>query len=138
MPIVFILGYKISSYYAPAGRDILRIESIDRSPMISFYSESIQGIDTIKSLNYHNVPHKFFDKFSEKILGHFTIFLYKFGTRTFFELSLDLLSVVFVSFLFVYCLIYHQRFNAISISLLLKYSLNISEEILVMLTHGTE
>lgn len=138
LPIVFILGYKISSYYAPAGRDILRIESIDRSPMISFYSESIQGIDTIKSLNYHNVPHKFFDKFSEKILGHFTIFLYKFGTRTFFELSLDLLSVVFVFFLFVYCLIYHQRFNAISISLLLKYSLNISEEILVMLTHGTE
>ena len=138
LPIVFFFGYKVSIYYAPAGRDILRIESIDRSPLISFYSESIQGIDTIKSLYYHNVSQKFFDKFSEKILGHLSIFLYKFGTRTFFELTLDLLSVVFVFFLFIYCLIYHQQFDAVSISLLLKYSLNISEEILVMLTHGTE
>ena len=138
LPIVFFFGYKVSTYYAPAGRDILRIESIDRSPLLSFYSESIQGIDTIKSLYYHNVAQKFFDKFSEKILGHLSIFLYKFGTRTFFELTLDLLSVAFVFFLFIYCLIYHQQFDAVSISLLLKYSLNISEEILVMLTHGTE
>ena len=138
LPIVFFFGYKISVYYAPAGRDILRIESIDRSPLISFYSESIQGIDTIKSLYYHNVDQKFFKKFSEKLLGHFSIFLYKFGTRTFFELSLDLLSVVFVFFLFIYCIIFHENFNAITISLMLKYSLNISEEILNMLTHGTE
>ena len=138
LPIVFIFGYKISSYYAPAGRDILRIESIDRTPLISFYSESIQGIDTIKSLYYHNVDQKFFKKFSEQILGHLSIFLYKFGTRTFFELSLDLLSVLFVFFLFVYCIFYHDYFNAVTISLLLKYSLNISEEILTMLTHGTE
>ena len=138
LPIIFIFGYKISVYYAPAGRDILRIESIDRSPLLSFYSESIQGIDTIKSLNYHNVNQKFFKKFSEKVLGHLSIFLYKFGTRTFFELSLDLLSVLFIFFSFIYCIIYHKNFNAVSISLLLKYSLNISEEILIMLTHGTE
>ena len=138
LPIIFFFGYKISVYYAPAGRDILRIESIDRSPLLSYYSESIQGIDTIKSLNYHHVNKKFFDKFLEKQLGHLSIFLYKFGTRTFFELSLDLLSVVFVFFLFIYCIIYHKNFNAVSISLLLKYSLNISEEILIMLTHGTE
>ena len=138
LPIIFFFGYKVSSYYAPAGRDILRIESIDRSPLLSFYSESIQGIDTIKSLYYHNVAQKFFIKFSEKILGHLSIFLYKFGTRTFFELSLDLLSVFFVFFLFIYCIIYHEKFDAVSISLLLKYSLNISDEILTMLTHGTE
>ena len=138
LPIIFLLGYKISVYYAPAGRDILRIESIDRSPLISFYSESIQGIDTIKSLNYHNVDKKFFKKFSDKQLSHLSIFLYKFGTRTFFELSLDLLSVLFVFFLFIYCIIFHQNFTAITISLLLKYSLSISEDILVLLTHGTE
>lgn len=138
LPIIFFFGYKISIYYAPAGRDILRIESIDRSPLISFYSESIQGIDTIKSLSYHNVDQKFFKKFADKQICHFSIFLYKFGTRTLFELSLDLLSVLFVFFLFIYCIIFHQRFTAVSISLLLKYSLSISEEILVMLTHGTE
>jgi ABC-type multidrug transport system fused ATPase/permease subunit len=138
LPIIFFFGYKVSIYYAPAGRDILRIESIDRSPLISFYSESIQGIDTIKSLSYHHVDDKFFDKFAEKLLGHLSTFLYKFGTRTFFELSLDLLSVLFVFFLFIYCIFYHQQFNAITVSLLLKYSFNISDEILTMLTHGTE
>ena len=138
LPFIFFCGYKISVYYAPAGRDILRIESIDRSPLLSFYSESIQGIDTIKSLKYYDIDKLFFKKFSEKLLGHFSVFMYKFGTRTLFELSLDLLSVVFVFFLFIYCIIFHQQFNAIMISLLLKYSLSISEDILVMLTHGTE
>ena len=138
LPVIFICGYKISVYYAPAGRDILRIESIDRAPLLSFYSESIQGIDTIKSLKYYRIDNLFFKKFSEKLLGHYSIFLYKFGTRTLFELSLDLLSIFFVFFLFIYCIIFHKQFNAIMISLLLKYSLSISEDILVMLTHGTE
>ena len=138
LPIIFICGYKISIYYAPAGRDILRIESIDRAPLLSFYSESIQGIDTIKSLKYYKIENLFFKKFSEKLLGHYSVFLYKFGTRTLFELALDLLSVIFVFFLFIYCIIFHKQFNAITISLLLKYSLSISEDILVMLTHGTE
>ena len=138
LPVIFICGYKISVYYAPAGRDILRIESIDRAPLLSFYSESIQGIDTIKSLKYYKIDNLFFKKFSEKLLGHYSIFLYKFGTRTLFELSLDLLSIFFVFFLFIYCIIFHKQFNAIMISLLLKYSLSISEDILVMLTHGTE
>jgi len=138
LPFVFLCGYKMSVYYAPAGRDILRIESIDRSPLLSFYSESIQGIDTIKSLKYYDIDQFFFKKFSEKLLGHFSIFLYKFGTRTFFELILDLLSVIFVFFLFIYCIIFHTQFNSITISLLLKFSLSISEDILVMLTHGTE
>ena len=138
LPFVFLCGYKMSVYYAPAGRDILRIESIDRSPLLSFYSESIQGIDTIKSLKYYDIDKFFFKKFSEKLLGHFSIFLYKFGTRTFFELILDLLSVIFVLFLFIYCIIFHTQFNSITISLLLKFSLSISEDILVMLTHGTE
>ena len=138
LPVIFYCGFKISVYYAPAGRDILRIESIDRAPLLSFYSESIQGIDTIKSLKYYNVDKLFFKKFEKKLLGHFSIFMYKFGTRTFFELSLDLLSVIFVFFLFIYCIIFHEQFNAIMISLLLKYSLSISEDILIMLTHGTE
>ena len=138
LPFIFFCGYKISVYYAPAGRDILRIESIDRAPLLSFYSESIQGIDTIKSLKYYDIDKLFFKKFSEKLLGHFSVFMYKFGTRTLFELSLDLLSVTFVFFLFIYCIIFHQQFNAIMISLLLKYSLSLSGDILEMLTHGTE
>ena len=138
LPIIIYCGYKISFYYAPAGRDILRIESIDRTPLISFYSESIQGIDTIKSMKYFKLDEIFFKKFFEKIMGHLTIFLYKFGTRTFFELSLDLLSVAFVFFLLIYCIIFHQYFNAITVSLLLKYSLSLSDDILAMLTHGTE
>ena len=138
LPIISFIGYKISSFYSPAGRNLLRIESIDRAPLLSFYSESIQGIDTIKSLSYHQIDKKYFNIFSEKLLGHFSIYLYQFGARAFFELSLDLLTVLFILFLYIYCIIFHEKFTAISISLLLKYSLNISDEILTLLTHATE
>ena len=138
IPVIFYFGYKISIFYAPAGRDILRIESINRTPLISFYSESIQGIDTIKSLSYHNVDKIYFDEFSEKILQNYSVLLFKFGSRALFELSLDLLSVFFVFFIFIYCIIFHEKFTAIIISLLIKYSMSLSDEILSMLTHGTE
>ena len=138
IPVIFYFGYKVSIFYAPAGRDILRIESINRTPLISFYSESIQGIDTIKSLSYHNIDKIYFTEFSEKVLQNYSVLLFKFGSRAFFELSLDLLSVFFVFFIFIYCLIFHERFTAVVISLLLKYSMSLSDEILSMLTHGTE
>ena len=105
IPVIFYFGYKVSIFYAPAGRDILRIESINRTPLISFYSESIQGIDTIKSLSYHNIDKIYFTEFSEKVLQNYSVLLFKFGSRAFFELSLDLLSVFFVFFIFIYCLI---------------------------------
>ena len=138
IPVIFYFGYKVSIFYAPAGRDILRIESINRTPLISYYSESIQGIDTIKSLSYHNVDKIYFSEFSEKILQQFSVLLFKFGARALFELSLDLLSVFFVLFMFIYCIIFHEKFNAVIISLLIKYSMSLSDEILSMLTHGTE
>ena len=138
IPVIFYFGYKVSIFYAPAGRNILRIESINRTPLISYYSESIQGIDTIKSLSYHNVDKIYFSEFSEKILQHFSVLLFKFGARALFELSLDLLSVFFVLFMFIYCIIFHEKFNAVIISLLIKYSMSLSDEILSMLTHGTE
>ena len=138
IPFIFYFGYRISIFYAPAGRDILRIESINRTPLISFYSESIQGIDTIKSLSYHNVHRIFFAEFSEKILQNLSVYLFKFGSRALFELSLDLLSVFFVFFIFIYCIFFHENFTAVIISLLLKYSMSLSDEIFSMLTHGTE
>ena len=138
IPFIFYFGYRISKFYAPAGRDILRIESINRTPLISYYSESIQGIDTIKSLSYHNVHRIFFEEFSEKILQNLSVYLFKFGSRALFELSLDLLSVFFVFFIFIYCNLFHEIFTAVIVSLLMKYSMSLSDEILSMLTHGTE
>ena len=138
IPFIFYFGYRISKFYAPAGRDILRIESINRTPLISYYSESIQGIDTIKSLSYHNVHRIFFEEFSEKILQNLSVYLFKFGSRALFELSLDLLSVFFVFFIFIYCTLFHEIFTAVIVSLLMKYSMSLSDEILSMLTHGTE
>ena len=38
IPFIFYFGYRISIFYAPAGRDILRIESINRTPLISIIS----------------------------------------------------------------------------------------------------
>ena len=64
--------------------------------------------------------------------------IYKFGTRSFYELSLDLLSLIFIFSLFIYCIIFHQYFNSIMVSILLKYSLNISDDMLTLLEHGNE
>ena len=138
LPIIFFMGYKVSKFYMPGGRCLLRIESIDRGPLVSFYSESISGIDTIKSLNYFKIEKIMFEKFVKQLAEHRALTFNKFGAHSFFELSLDLLSVFFILILLIFCTIFNEKFGPVTVGLLLKFSLRMSDEILTLLSHGTD
>ncbi len=48
-PILCIAGYMILLYFAPAVKQVNRIESVTKSPMLSFFSETISGASTIRA-----------------------------------------------------------------------------------------
>ena len=48
LPIVFIFAY-LAKYYLKTSRELKRLESIYRSPVFSHFSETICGLDTIRT-----------------------------------------------------------------------------------------
>ena len=51
IPIVlyFTLAWKIQRLYMKASRELYRLESISKSPILSYFTESIMGITVIRA-----------------------------------------------------------------------------------------
>lgn len=49
LPPVTVIYYFVQRYYIPSARELQRLESVTRSPIYSGFSESVNGITTIRS-----------------------------------------------------------------------------------------
>lgn len=124
-PILIILGIGIAYYYVNAGRDLNRLNGIARSPILTLYSETITGMNTIKAFN---VEKEFSEIFFNKLDDYYTVVNYKLGAEAWFSMYLELLSEVYVFFILIYAVIFKSSFTAHAIGLLIKYSVSFSEE----------
>ena len=124
-PILILLGIGIAYYYVNAGRDLNRLNGIARSPILTLYSETITGMNTIKAFN---VEKEFSEIFFDKLDDYYTVVNYKLGAEAWFSMYLDLLSEVYVFFILIYAVIFKSSFTAHAIGLLIKYSVSFSEE----------
>ena len=59
VPLIVLVVY-ISKYYLKASRELKRLESISRSPVFSHFSETLNGLDTIRTRDIQN---NFVDQF---------------------------------------------------------------------------
>ena len=61
LPVVFPLGYvyfKVQEFYRNSSRELKRLESIAKSPIFSHFSETLNGLSTIRAFN---TQQQFFD-----------------------------------------------------------------------------
>lgn len=58
--IIFLIGcFKLQRNYMKVNRELIRLESISRSPIVSFFSETLNGLSTIRA---YKKEKDFFDK----------------------------------------------------------------------------
>ena len=124
-PLLIFLGILIANYYVNAGRDLNRLTGISRSPILSLYSETITGMNTIKAFN---VEDNFSELFFNRLDDYYTVVNYKIGASSWFSMFLELLSELYVFFILIYAVIFKSSFTASAIGLLIKYSVSFSEE----------
>jgi ABC-type multidrug transport system fused ATPase/permease subunit len=55
VPISMFMSYKIQRFYLHSSRELMRLESISRSPIVQNFSETISGSETIRAYNYEDI-----------------------------------------------------------------------------------
>jgi ATP-binding cassette subfamily C (CFTR/MRP) protein 1 len=134
-PLLLLIGYYLTKFYINAGRDLNRLNGINRSPILSLYSETLIGLNTIKAFKKEeNLKEIFFNKLDD----YFSVVNFKFGSSSFFDLAFDLVTIIFISFILIYVIIFQDNFSPQGVSLLIKYSISFSDEILNAISHLIE
>ena len=127
VPILFFIGFSLTSYYINCGRDLNRIESISKSPILNCYNESINGIISIRA---YDKTGEFLNKYKKTLFNHYLVVVYKFSVNAWYSLFLNLLAFIY---LFVIVLFANLNMNVFSpgvIGLLLKYSISFTDQML--------
>ena len=134
VPVILVPGRIISKYYMKTSRELTRLESISRSPMLSHFGETLAGGKFIRC--YKEVD-TFIQKNQEKINQNFRLKYSKCGCEQWMRLYLGLLSSTFLSALFIFLILYRDSISSGIVGLTLTYMIPLPEtisELLVSLT----
>jgi ABC-type multidrug transport system fused ATPase/permease subunit len=117
-----IVGFFIYIYYLRTNRELQRLDGVSRSPILNVISEAIPGGTIIRVFDRIDFYKK---KLYDKIDNNYKTNLFINGTKNWFGLIIDILSLMFLVFLIVFAILFKDKFTPQSIALILTYTLNL-------------
>ena len=124
--IIMSLEVYFSYYCLQPLKDISRLEGHYRAPLIGVFTETLSGLNIIRSFQYED---NFVNKFYAKMNDYFKICLFQCGISGWYGIILDMISFGLLTFILVSCLLFKEKYSPQSIGLLLTYSLNIIKQL---------
>ena len=123
-PLMLFMEYRIFLFYIKGGRVLNSLETVTRSPIISKFSETLNGISSIRSFEYQETFRK---KYHEKLNDFYRVLMYGNGTSGWFALNLDLVCFFLLFFILTFSWIFEKLVNPIVLGLLIGYTLKMIE-----------
>ncbi|KAM3141562.1 hypothetical protein pb186bvf_006426 [Paramecium bursaria] len=127
IPIIlyFLLAWKIQRLYMKASRELYRLESISKSPILSYFTESIMGITVVRAFQrQEQVMHK--HALNQDI--NRKIFLEQIATNAWFSQVLGLSSFMVNITALIFCIFYSNE-NPAFAGLLMTYASTLDSNI---------
>jgi ATP-binding cassette subfamily C (CFTR/MRP) protein 2 len=120
IPIVafFTFSWLMQRFYMHANRELYRLESISKSPILSFFGESLLGLPTIRA--FGKCP-QFLKRHGDNMDLNRKIFIEQILVSTWFNLTLSLCSFVVNISAITFCVFYSTK-NPAYAGLLLTYA----------------
>ena len=131
VPFIIVLGLFTMRYYLNCSREISRLESISRSPLLNSVNETVFGALTIRAFKLSNY---FIDDFRRKADNFLKTRLFLVGIMNWYTLMLDFLSYMFIVFLILFSIFFRHDFEPATIGILLNYCVQIQDELVRYLT----
>ena len=126
-PLLVVICVLITRYYISAGRNLTRLHKISFAPIITILSETIRGIDTIRTAHVENFVRK---KIYKKLDNHYGVHVYIEGCRRWFNLRMRLCSHLFFGATLFYMVYYNDKFSAQNITIIIHATEDYIEQLI--------
>ena len=118
IPPILFLGLKISTFYRNSSRELQRMESGKRSPVLNLCNEVIPGTTTIRAFGFQQ---KYLSLFHERVDEHLKLRIITNGCNQWYDMNLDLISFSFVAFLITFTILFKDKFSASAVAIIYTY-----------------
>ncbi|CAD8103784.1 unnamed protein product [Paramecium sonneborni] len=125
MILYFILCWKVQRIYMTASRELFRLEAISKSPIVSYFSESIMGITTIRAFQRQS---QIMNKHGRNQDINRKIYFEQIAANAWFGMVLGLSSFIVNSTAIVFCMFYSTK-NPAYAGLLMTYASTLDQYI---------
>ena len=125
-PILLIISILLTNYYIGAGRNLTRLHRVSYSPIITILSESIKGVELIRSAN---VEENCKSKIYKRLDDHFAVHYYIEGTKKWYYQRLRIASHFFLGIIIMFLIYKKENFSPQAIGLILEYAHDFSDEL---------
>ena len=116
-PLILISTFLLNKYFLKAGRNLVRLQRITYPPILTILSETIRGVDIIKTSHCEKET---INKMYEKLDIRNGIAIYNEGGRRWFNLCRTLCSHLFFNASLFYMIYYSKYFSAEAIAIVLQ------------------
>ena len=121
-PFVLALTVYLYKQSISATKETSRIESVTRSPLLSFLSETINGNSTIRAFNKER---QFIDDNYKLLNRNILATQWQNAIPLWFAIRIDLISIFTMMAIASFCVLYRNDANAVMLALLLSYSVTL-------------
>ena len=118
-PIIVIFALILTSYYIKAGRNLTRLQRISYSPIMTVFSETIRGLDIIRTCHVEENTKK---KFLEKIDERYGIHLFSEGCRRWHAIRRSTFINLSFGVIILYMACHPEYYSVRAIAVILQYT----------------
>ena len=118
-PIIVIYALLLTTYYIKTTRNLTRIQRISYAPIMTVFSETIRGLDIIRTCH---VEKNTKEKFLEKIDERYGIYLFSNGLRRWHATRRSMFINLTFGVIILYMAYYPEIFSVRAIAIILQYT----------------
>ena len=116
-PFLLLAFLFVTNYYISAQRNLVRLHRVSYSPILTIASESIRGVDTIRTAHAEEDCR---NKIYKRLDDHFGVHLYIEGTKHWYNITLRIISNIFFALIISFMGYYSDFYSAQSMAIVLQ------------------
>ena len=116
-PFLFLACLLATNYYINAQRNLIRLHRVSYSPILTISSETIRGVDIIRTFHAEEDCRT---KIYKRLDDHYGVHLYIEGTKRWYNITLRIFSNIFFALIIFYMGYYYNLFSAQAMAVILQ------------------
>ena len=126
-PFLFMAFLCVTNYYISAQRNLVRLHRVSYSPILTIASETIRGVDTIRTAHAEEDCRS---KIYKRLDDHFGVHLYIEGSKGWYNITLRIISNIFFGIIISFMGYYSEFYSAQAMAIVLQGLEDLIESVL--------